>query len=139
MTTVDELDEIRRRLEAEENRGEVDAMLDVLAEDVAIMVPDHEVQEGRAAATEFLRDVTAWMRENLNRHITYTSHETRVVGEVALDRGGFAFTVALKSGGETEHVTGKYLWMYRRVGSDWKLWRAIMSVDEDEPEPHHSG
>jgi ketosteroid isomerase-like protein len=129
---VHALDEIRERLERAENGHDAQTFVDLLADDVAVMVPDHAVQEGKSAAAAFVRGMTDWMRENLDRHIAYTSTEVTEVGELGFDRGTFAFTVGWRKGGERKIVRGKYLYVYRRDAAAWKLWRVMMSTDEND-------
>jgi ketosteroid isomerase-like protein len=131
-TSVRELDEIRRRLEAAENTHDAQAFVDIMSDEVAVIVPDHPVQEGKAAAAEFVCGMTDWMRENLDRHITYVSTEVLEAADFAFDRGTFSFTVAWKKGGDRSVVRGKYFYVYRREARSWKIWRVIMSTDEDE-------
>ena len=126
--------DILRRLEAAENSGEADVIVNMMADDVVFMVPNAPVQEGKAACEEFLRGMLGWMREHLDRQISYVSAEVAVIGGYAFDRGTFSFTAAPKGTGDIAHAQGKYFWLYSRdhVGS-WKLWRMIVSLDE-EPE-----
>ena len=127
-----ELDRIRQHLEAAENTHDAQAFVDLMTDDVAVIVPDYPVQEGKAAASEFVCGMTDWMRENLDRHITYASTEVIDAGEFAFDRGTFSFTVAWRKGGDRSIVRGKYFYVYRRDADAWKIWRVIMSTDEDE-------
>lgn len=127
-----ELDRIRQHLEAAENAHDAQAFVDLMTDDVAVIVPDYPVQEGKAAASAFVCGMTDWMRENLDRHITYASTEVIDAGEFAFDRGTFSFTVAWRKGGDRSIVRGKYFYVYRRDAGAWKIWRVIMSTDEDE-------
>lgn len=125
--------ELRRRLEAAENAADADTFAGVVADDVVVIVPDFPVTVGRQASTAFVCEITDWMRENLDRHITYTSDEVQILGELAFDRGTFAFRAAFKDGHDPAAVTGKYMWIYRRDGEGaWKLWRWMVTRDEDE-------
>ena len=130
-----ELDRIRQRLEVAENTHDAQAFVDLMTDDVAVIVPDYPVQEGKAAASEFVCGMTEWMRENLDRHITYVSDEVIDAGGFAFDRGTFSFTVAGKKGGDRSIVRGKYFYVYRRDADSWKIWRVIVSTDEDEETP----
>lgn len=121
---------IRQSLEAAENASDADAALALLADDAVVMVPDFPVQEGKEACAVFLRDIMGWLATQFDRHITYESAEVAVVGELAMDRGAFAFTVVPKAGGPGEEVTGKYLWLLRRdAAASWRVSRLIVSRD----------
>ena len=136
MSDIAELHSIRERLVAAENAHDAGVMIEMMAEDVVLMFPDFPVQEGRDASARFIRDVTDFFRESAHRHITYVSAEVRVIGELAFDRGTFSFTFEWKDGRESAVVeTGKYLWMYSRdKARTWRIWRAIVSLDQREDE-----
>jgi uncharacterized protein (TIGR02246 family) len=127
------LHEIRERLEAAENAGDTESFVAVMSDDMVLMVPDQPVQEGKASCAAFVRNVLSGLLSRFSRHITYTSDEVAVIGDVAFDRGTFAFTVTPREGGLTTRVTGKYLWLLRRDGdAPWRMSRVMMSVDEGE-------
>ena len=130
------INRIREALQAAENDGDADVAASHMTDDVVLMVPDFPIQEGKAAATAFMRDIMRVLMEEFDRHISYVSGEVVVMGEVAFDRGTFAFTTAPRSGGPERQVTGKYLWLLRRVGSEsWKVSRLIVCRDDgDEDE-----
>lgn len=130
-----ELAAILRRLESAENAGDAETIVDYIADDAVIMVPDQPVMEGKTVCAEFLRGMLGWMIESLDRHITYVSAEVRVIGDCAFDRGTFSFTATPKAGGATTHAHGKYLWLYSRdPAGSWKVARSIMSLDEEHAE-----
>jgi len=125
--------EIRRAVEAAENAEDAEYLASLFAEDAVLMVPDFPVQEGKAACADFIRGVLPTVLAAFDRRVAYTSAEVRVLGDVALDRGSFVFTVHPKAGGITDRVTGKYLWLYQREpGGAWKWSRMIMSRDEPQ-------
>ena len=127
------LADIRRAVEAAENVGDAEFIARLFAEDAVLMVPDFPLQEGRAACAEFIRDLLPGLLSAFARRVSYTSAEVSVLGEVALDRGSFSFTVRPKGRGATERVTGKYLWIYaRESGCGWKWARVMMSRDEGD-------
>ena len=135
---LSDLSVIRDRMEAAENSGDADYMATMLADDAVLLVPSFPVQEGKAACINFTRDILAYLHETFDRHITYISAETRVIGDYAFDWGTFSFTVTPKEGGETEHPSGKYFWLYSRASDgSWKIARIIVNLDEeDDGEPH---
>ena len=134
-TSIDrtEIDSIRRRLEEAENAGQPDAIAALLSDDGVVMVPDYPVQEGKAACTRFVREVLPATLARFNRRIRYVSAEIAVLGDLAFDRGTFAFTTTPRSGGPPAHATGKYFWLLRRDQGTWKMARAIVSLDEEDP------
>jgi ketosteroid isomerase-like protein len=123
---------MRDAIESAENAGDADAAAALLTDDAVLMVPDFPVQEGKAACACFMRDIMNWSRSQFERHITYTSAEVAVIGDIAFDRGTFSFTVAPRSGGDSTRVTGKYFWLLRRHASEpWRIARLIVSRDEE--------
>jgi len=133
-TDLSTIADIRRRFEACENSGDTDGTAELLADDAVFMVPDYPVQEGKAAIVGFLREISGWLLAQFDRHISYVSTEVAILGDLAFDRGTFAFDVLRKSGGPTTHVTGKYLWLLRREDDGaWRMSRLIVTRD-DEPE-----
>jgi uncharacterized protein (TIGR02246 family) len=134
MTDIRAIEQIRERLEAAENAGNADDIVAMLAEDVVLMVPDQPVQEGKTTCSVFVRDVLSGLLAHFDRQIRYVSAEVKVLGDVAFDRGAFSFTVAPKDGGDTDYVTGKYLWLLTRENAMWKMARVIVSLDENHEE-----
>ena len=132
VTDVTALDVLRRRLEAAENAGDAETIANLMADDVVVMVPDFEVQEGRTAAARFIRDLLPGLHAHFRRRISYVSAEIAVHGDIAFDRGTFAFTATPRSGGDTTFANGKYLWLYSRTTQGgWALARMVASLDED--------
>ncbi len=121
VTDVSAIADIRQRFEASENAGDMEVTAELLADDAVSIVPDYPVQEGKAAIVGFLREISGWLLTSFDRHITYVSAEVTILGDLAFDRGTFAFDVSRKSGGPVTHVTGKYLWLRRR--EDEGRWR----------------
>lgn len=132
-TTQARIAGIRASLEAAENAMDADAVARLLSDDAVLMVPDHPVQEGKLACVGFLRDLLAWLAAGFDRQVAYTSDEVSISGDIAFDRGRFAFTVAPKEGGGASRVTGKYLWILKRTGADdWLVTRLIASRDAED-------
>lgn len=132
-TDIRALDEIRQRLETAENAGDAGVLTELLAADAVLMVPDYPVQVGRHACTTFVHDVLGWLHDRFHRAIQYVSDEILVMGDYALDRGTFSFTVAPRSGGDRMRAQGKYLWVYSRAADrSWRISRAMMSLDEQQ-------
>lgn len=121
---------IRQALQDAENAFDGDAAAFHLSDDAVLMVPDFAVQEGRDACASFLRDTLGWLKEHFDRHVTYESAEVSVLGDIAFDRGTFAFRVVPRTGGEQSLTSGKYLWLLRRTDGHWKVTRIIVSRDD---------
>ena len=131
---VQALHAIRERLQAGENAFDGDALVDMMADDFVLMVPNEPVQVGKGQCEAFVRRVLAEQQAWFDRRISYVSEEVAIRGDTAFDRGTFSFTLVVKHDGSTGGATGKYLWLYERTGdSDWKMSRAILGLD-DPPE-----
>src|SRR5206468_3999601 len=130
MSDVHILSDIRDRLTAAENAGDPEPICAAMADDVVLMVPSAAVQEGKVACAAFLRELLPSLLQEFDRHINYTSTEVRLFGDIAFDRGTFAFSVAPRTGGPSEMNVGKYFWLYERSGETWKLARVIVCLDE---------
>ena len=76
--------------------------------------------------------------ENANDAETFVDDSAEVcsLGDVAFDRGTFSFTFEWKDGRKKAVIeAGKYLWMYSRdVAGAWRVWRAIVSLDQRHDE-----
>jgi uncharacterized protein (TIGR02246 family) len=136
MSDVHILSDIRDRLTAAENAGDPESICAAMADDVVLMVPSAPVQEGKAACAAFLRELLPSLLQEFDRHITYTTAEVLVFGDMAFDRGTFSFSVAPRNGGPSEVNFGKYFWLYERSGETWKLKRVIVCLDESPDAPH---
>ncbi len=124
---------VRQALEAAENSGDTAALAELLTDDAVLMVPDFPAQEGKAACARFVQEIMSSLLIEFARRVTYVSTEIVVVGDIAFDRGTFSIDVSARAGGERTHVTGKYLWLLRRIGpGPWKIARLIVSRDDTE-------
>jgi ketosteroid isomerase-like protein len=124
----------REQLQAAENAFDADRIVLMMADDMVLMVPNEPVQEGKPACAAFVRRTLAEQQKWFDRVISYVSEEVAIRGDIAFDRGSFSFTVVVKHDRRRSEATGKYFWLYSRDrGGEWKLARAILSLD-DEPE-----
>jgi uncharacterized protein (TIGR02246 family) len=130
------LSDIRDRLTTAENAGDPEPICAAMADDMVLMVPSASVQEGKGACVAFLRELLPSLVQEFDRHITYTSTEVRVFGDIAFDRGTFAFSVVPRSGDGPSEFVGKYFWLYERVSETWKLAHVIVCLDE-RLDAHH--
>lgn len=132
LSDSDRIKQLRQGIEAAENSGQPERLVELLAEDVVLMAPNFPVQEGKDNCAEFVVRVLTDLFEHFDRRIVYNSAEVRMFSSHAFDRGRYVFTVAPKGGGETTQGGGSYLFLYsRNAAGDWKLARAI--VNQDSP------
>src|SRR5205085_10854444 len=108
-------------------RGQVDHWLQLVnakdaagiaslyAEDGAVMPPNGPIGKGRAA----IQQTWASMMQTPGFDLTFVPEQIIVSssGDMALDRGTYRLAVAPNAAAKTD--TGKYVVVWRKIGSDW--------------------
>ena len=89
---------------------------ELYAEEGAVMPPNAPIGKGRAA----IQQTWASMMRTPGFDLTITPEQIVISssGDMALDRGTYALTVA--PAGTTQSDTGKYVVVWRKIGGDWK-------------------
>ena len=95
------------------------------AEDGAVMPPNAPIGTGRAA----IQQTWASMMGTPGFDLTIAPEQIIVSssGDMALDRGTYRLTVA--PDGATQTDTGKYVVVWRKIGSEWKAAADIFNSD----------
>lgn len=98
---------------------------ELYAEDGAVMPPNAPIGKGRAA----IQQAWASMMKTPGFDLTFVPEQITVSssGDMALDRGTYSLKVA--PGGTTQTDTGKYVVVWRKVGSEWKAAADIFNSD----------
>lgn len=98
---------------------------ELYAEDGTVMPPNAPIGKGRAA----IQQTWASMMATPGFGLTFTPEQIFVSssGDMALDRGTYSLTVA--PGGTTQTDTGKYVVVWRKIGSEWKVAADIFNSD----------
>ena len=118
-------------------RGQVDRWLQLVkakdaagiaalyAEDGAVMPPNAPIGKGRTA----IQQTWASMMQTPGFDLTFTPEQIVVSssGDMALDRGSYSLTIA--PDGTTQTDTGKYVVVWRKIGSEWKAAADIFNSD----------
>ena len=116
-------------------RGQVDRWLDLVkakdaagiaalyAEDGAVMPPNAPIGKGRTA----IQQTWASMMQTPGFDLTFVPEQIIVSGDMALDRGTYRLAVAPDGVAQTD--TGKYVVVWRKVGSEWKAAADIFNSD----------
>ena len=98
---------------------------ELYAEDGAVMPPNAPIGKGRAVIQQTWASMMATPGFGLNivpEQIIVSSS-----GDMALDRGTYSLTVA--PGGTAMTDTGKYVVVWRKIGSEWKAAADIFNSD----------
>ena len=98
---------------------------ELYAEDGAVMPPNAPIGKGRAA----IQQTWASMMETPGFDLTFVPEQILVSssGDMALDRGTYKLAVA--PGGTAQTDTGKYVVVWRKIGSEWKAAADIFNSD----------
>jgi ketosteroid isomerase-like protein len=124
------------RLLAAVNRGNVDDVLSVWAEDGELMPPNHPSIRGRAALQQYFSQLFARSRFNF----TFTSSDVHVFGDVAMERVTYLAEAWRDESAKPVSSYGKGLHTYRREpGGVWKLINDIWNADGPPAERHDAG
>ncbi len=101
------------------------AIAELYAEDGAVMPPNAPIGKGRAA----IQQTWASMMGTPGFDLTFTPEQILVssAGDMALDRGTYRLTIA--PGGTSQTDTGKYVVVWRKIGSEWKVAADIFNSD----------
>ena len=95
------------------------------AEDGAVMPPNAPIGKGRAA----IEQTWASMMRTPGFDLTFVPEQIIVSasGDMALDRGTYSLTIARDGTSQTD--TGKYVVVWRKIGSEWKAAADIFNSD----------
>jgi len=118
-------------------RGQVDHWLQLVkakdaagiaalyAEDGAVMPPNAPVGKGRTA----IQQTWASMMQTPGFDLTFVPEQIIVSssGDMALDRG--TYKLGFAAGGTAKTDTGKYVVVWRKIGSEWKAAADIFNSD----------
>jgi uncharacterized protein (TIGR02246 family) len=98
-------------------------------EDGAVMPPNGPIGKGHAA----IQQTWASMMQTPGFDLTFAPEQIIVSrsGDMALDRGTYRLTIA--PAGKPQRDTGKYVVVWRKVGSDWKAAADIFNSDLPPP------
>jgi uncharacterized protein (TIGR02246 family) len=98
---------------------------ELYAEDGAVMPPNAPIGKGRAA----IEQTWASMMRTPGFDLTFVPEQIIVSssGDMALDRGTYRLAVAPDGTAQTD--TGKYVVVWRKIGSEWKAAADIFNSD----------
>jgi len=106
------------------NAGELDAVVAAYAQDAVYLPPHHEAVHGRDAIREYLKGPLSRRVCGLAFDVTYIKQQ----GSIAWDVGTYRMTIPQADRTEKEDH-GKYLTVWRRVGTNWLIAADAWSSD----------
>lgn len=123
---------LRSSFETAFNRGDAAALAALYTADAVVMPTHHAAVSGSQAIGGYFGDFMGQMTAQMK----ITPIETKVVDDLAFDRGTYTMTLTPKAGGAAMIDTGKYLVLLRRQNDgSWKLTHDIDNSDVPMPPP----
>jgi uncharacterized protein (TIGR02246 family) len=98
------------------------------ADDAVVMPPNHAIVKGRAAIETYFKGE---FKQDMNLQLR--PMESSAAGTHAFEAG--TSTVTIKDSGAAITDNGKYLTVFKRAGSDWKIAYDIFNSDQAPPAP----
>jgi uncharacterized protein (TIGR02246 family) len=103
--------------------GDAAAIASLYADDAVILPPGGEMMKGRSAIQAFWKAAMEQFE-----HGKLTAVDVKPLGsEAAREIGTFSFRT---KGSQPQEITGKYVVVWEKVGSDWKLATDIWNMDK---------
>ena len=106
------------------NAGDLDSVVAAYAPDAVYLPPHHQAVHGSAAIHEYLKAPLAHGVTELAFEVTYIKQH----GNVAWDVGTYRMSVPQSDGTKREDH-GKYLTVWKRVGTQWLIAADAWSSD----------
>jgi ketosteroid isomerase-like protein len=99
-----------------------------LAATVALFSDDAEILPQHGPAVRGHQQIEAYFQDTITPKVAYDTDTemTLVRGDLAIEQGRYRVR-NVRRGSDVEE--GKYLHVWRHVGSDWKLYRIIYNTD----------
>ncbi len=99
------------------NAGDLDKLLDFLAEDAMTLSPDQAPVMGREAHRRYF---AAGLGREAKRNLALNSIRSQRAGELLYDGGEWSNTVSAPGTAGPHTISGYYLTVYRRQSRGWK-------------------
>ena len=111
--------------EAGVKAGNVDQVISIYADDAIVMPPNMPALSGRVAVKEFWKGLLAMGKAEIDIMID----EVSVNGDMAVERGRWALTLAPNGAPAPVNDKGKYLIVWRNRGGKWQAVNDIWNSD----------
>jgi uncharacterized protein (TIGR02246 family) len=95
---------------------------------LALFTDDAEILPQHGPKVKGAKEIEAYLQDSMNKRVSYdTDTEMSIVrDDLAVEQGRYVVR-NVRRGLDVE--AGKYLHVWRRVGSNWKLYRMIYNTD----------
>ena len=95
---------------------------------LALFTDDAEILPQHGPKVTGAKEIEAYLQDSMNKRVSYdTDTEMSIVrDDLAVEQGRYVVR-NVRRGLDVEE--GKYLHVWRRVGTDWKLYRMIYNTD----------
>jgi len=125
------MDKIAKEYMAAFNAKDAAKLAAMYADDAVLMPPNHALVKGRASIEAYFTQDFRQGAMTLQLRPT----ESAIAGSQAFEAG--TSTVTIKPTGSGTPITdnGKYLTVFKKVGSDWKIVYDIFNSDQAPPPP----
>jgi uncharacterized protein (TIGR02246 family) len=118
---IERIRQIREAMEQAEKELDVAAVVELFAENVAMMPEGGPELSGLEAVAAFHRDFYDGLEEF---DINFTAEDTTVQSTIAMEKGTYEATLVAKEDGEAQDVSGRYLYFYEQdEDGEWKILR----------------
>lgn len=111
------------------NAGDTDRCIAAMAPDVIIMPP----HQATIVGVQQLRPVSHEYRARFEANYKLIYDEIEVFGDLAIVRSTVTGTRRLRSGGASEHLLWRNLWVVKRTDGQWRFWRIIFNAPDPLP------
>jgi uncharacterized protein (TIGR02246 family) len=119
---LEAIDRVRDAHIAALNAGDAEAWIALFTDDGVQMPPGAPASIGRAM-------IRSWSQAFLDQfrvQFALVVDEVRILGEWALERGGYTISLNSKAGGPPMQDVGKYITVYQRKPGD--IWRVARDI-----------
>lgn len=107
-------------------KGDAELYLSHFTEDVVVMATEFPALIGKAELSPAIEGLFGIF----NLELPYTVEEVEVLGDWAVVRSSFQYSMTLKEGGETTTRAGKELDVFKRHSDNsWKIYKQCWNYD----------
>jgi uncharacterized protein (TIGR02246 family) len=130
---------LNQRLAAVSSAGDLPRWLDLFTDEMVLLPP---LPAGQPALVG-KEALAAWAQTAFRSFVideTIMTDEVQLFGDLGFTRGTYRSTATPKAGGESHHVSGRFLFVVRRLpDGSWRYLRGIWNSDIPDSRPATEG